>query len=280
MNCTKAIILVAGFGTRRLPITKAVEKSMLPIGNRPIVDYIVEDCLKAGITDIIFVVGEQFNQLQTYYGHNQLLEEYLQGKGKAEQLKMLNELASQARFHYVVQDQHQPYGTAVPVALCADMISEGEQILVLSGDDFIYNADGSSEVKRLVETVEASGATVGLLAARVPQKEVSRYGVIKTESRDGQEFFQRIVEQPKVEQAPSNLINISKYVFDYEAMQAVLQVMKDPPAANGEYQITEVLNICVANNKLVTLVPIEGEYLDGGSREGWLRANNVVFGNN
>lgn len=279
MNCTKAIIPVAGFGTRRLPITKAIEKCMLPIGNRPIVDYVVEDCLKAGITDIIFVVGEQFNQLQTYYGHNQLLEEYLQAKGKTEQLKNVSELATQARFHYVVQDQHQPYGTAVPVALCADMISEGEQVLVLMGDDFIYNADGSSEVKRLVQTVEASGATVGLLAARVPQNEVSRYGVIATESRDGQEFFKHIVEQPKVQDAPSNLINISKYVFDYDAMQAVQQVMKNPPATNGEYQITEVLNICVANNKLVTLVPIKGEYLDGGSREGWLRANNVVFGN-
>src|SRR5687767_1023195 len=101
MKIKKAIIPVAGYGTRRLPITKAVEKCMLPVGNRPIVDYVVEDCLKAGITDIIFVVSEQFEQLQNYYGNNELLEEYLKGKGKTAQLQEVRELARKAKFHYV-----------------------------------------------------------------------------------------------------------------------------------------------------------------------------------
>src|SRR5688572_10023993 len=142
MNCTKAIIPVAGYGTRRLPITKAIEKCMLPIGNRPIVDYVAEDCLKAGITDIILVVGEQFDQMQTYFGRNELLEEYLRGKGKTKELEEIVELAQKAKVHYVVQDQHQPYGTATPVALAANFIEDGEQVLVLMGDDFIYNRDG------------------------------------------------------------------------------------------------------------------------------------------
>jgi UTP--glucose-1-phosphate uridylyltransferase len=269
---------MAGFGTRRLPITKAIEKCMLPVGNRPIVEYVVDDCLRAGITDIIFVVSEQFNQLQTYYGENKILEEYLIGKGKTSQLEQVKELASKANFHYVVQDQHQPYGTAVPVALCADMVQPGEQVLILMGDDFIYNKDGESEAKRLMQAVQDSGATAGLLATRVPKEDVSKYGVIEMSSQDGREFFKRIVEQPNVEDAPSDLINISKYVFDHDMMQAVAQVMENPPAANGEYQIIEALNIYNAQNKPITVVPVTGQYLDCGSVEGWLHANNVVLG--
>ena len=85
MNCTKAIIIIAGYGTRRLPITKSIEKSMLPILNRPVVDYVVEDCIKAGITDIYFVVNKDAVQIRSYYGHNKVLEDYLAGHKKAGQ---------------------------------------------------------------------------------------------------------------------------------------------------------------------------------------------------
>lgn len=274
---TKAIIPVAGYGTRRLPITKAVEKCMLPIGNRPIVDYVVEDCIKAGITDIIFVVSEQFEQLQNFYGRNQLLEEYLRGKGKSAQLDEVINLAEKARFHYVVQDQHQPYGTAVPVSLCAHLINKDENVLVLMGDDFIYRPQGGSEVEHLIKSVESSDAEVGLLAVNVPREEVFKYGVIEMEQKDDHAYFKHMVEQPKVEDAPSTLINISKYVFNYDLMQTVREVMRRPPAANGEYQVIEALNIYVDSGKPVAVVPAEGEYHDGGTVEGWLKANQRVL---
>lgn len=274
---TKAIILVAGYGTRRLPITKAVEKCMLPVGNRPIIDYVVEDCIKAGVTDIIFVVSEQFEQLQSFYGRNQLLEEYLRAKGKTDQLREVVALAEKANFHYVVQDQHQPYGTAVPVALCAHLVEEGERVLVLGGDDFIYRQDGSSEIAHLIETVDASNSQVGLLAVNVPREEVYKYGVIETEQKADASYFKRIVEQPKVDEAPSTLINISKYVFNYELVQATREVMKRPPAANGEFQVIEALNAYVGSGKTVVVVPAKGEFLDGGTVEGWLEANKRVL---
>lgn len=276
INCTKAIIPLAGFGTRRLPITKAIEKCMLPVGNRPIVDYVVEDCIKAGITDIIFVVGEQFNQLQAYYGSNLLLEEYLAHKGKQKELDEVKGLSKKANFHYIVQDQHQPYGTAVPVGLCASLVGRDEQILVMMGDDFIYNADGSSEAKRLIEQVESAGTTAGLLAAHVPKEEVGIYGVIEMRTQDGHDFFAKIVEHPKPEEAPSNLINISKYLFDSQMFDYVKQVLAEPPAPNGEYQIIEALNYYVKAGKSLTVVEAAGEYLDGGNLKGWLHANNRV----
>lgn len=276
MKVKKAIIPVAGYGTRRLPITKAIEKCMLPVGNRPIVDYVVEDCLKAGITDIIFVVSEQFEQLQNYYGNNELLEEYLKAKGKTAQLEEVRSLASKANFHYVVQDQHQPYGTAVPVSLCSHLIEKDENVLILMGDDFIYNANGESEVAGLIDQIESSEAEVGLLAVNVPKQEVFKYGVIETEDKDGFGYFKRVVEQPKVEDAPTTLINISKYLFNHDLMQCVKQVMEREPAANGEFQITEALNLYIESGKKMLVVPAKGDYMDGGTVEGWVAANNRV----
>jgi UTP--glucose-1-phosphate uridylyltransferase len=272
MKCTKAIIPVAGYGTRRLPITKAIEKVMLPVGNRPIVDYVVEDCLKAGVTDIIFVVGEQFDQMQTYFGRNALLEEYLKGRGKTKELEEIVNLAEKARFHYVVQDQHQPYGTAVPVALCAELIDDDEQVLVLMGDDFVYNRDGSSAVKPLLDAAEQAGTTAAMLAVEVPHEDVHLYGVVRAENGN----YQEIVEKPSTEDAPSNLINISKYLFDKEIIEYSKQVVKD--ATDGERLVIDALNRYVEHGKKIVVVPAKGDYLDGGTLAGWLHANRVILG--
>jgi UTP--glucose-1-phosphate uridylyltransferase len=273
MKCTKAIIPVAGYGTRWLPITKAIEKCMLPVGNRPVVDYVIEDCLKAGVTDIIFVVSEQFDQMQTFYGRNALLEEYLKGKNKTKNLDEVIHLAEKAKFHYIVQDQHQPYGTAVPVALCADMIDDDEQVLVLMGDDFIYNRDGSSEVKRLLDAAEQAGTTASMIAVQVPPEDVHLYGVVRAENG----FYQEIVEKPSNEDAPSTLTNPSKYLFDKKLVAYAQEIMKEP-TEHGERYVIDALNRYVANGERIVVVPAKGEYLDCGTIGGWLHANKVVLG--
>lgn len=272
---TKAIILLAGYGTRRLPITKAVEKCMLPIGNRPIVDYVVEDCIRAGVTDITFVVSEQSDQLRTYYGTNQNLHDYLQRVGKHQHIETILEPSKKATFHYVVQTPDMPYGTAVPVALCADMFGESDQVIVASGDDFEFNRDNGSELARLISRVNESGATAGLLATNVPREQTGRYGVIEL---DDNNCFKRIIEGPDPANAPSTLVNISKYLFDKRLFDLTKQVMEEPPAPNGEYQVISALNKYVAEGKQLPVVPIKGAYLDGGTLEGWLHANNVVVG--
>ncbi|HET8669524.1 MAG TPA: sugar phosphate nucleotidyltransferase [Candidatus Saccharimonadales bacterium] len=276
-SCKKAIIPVAGFGTRRLPITKAVEKCMLPVGNRPLIDYVVEDCIKAGVEEFYFVVGEEFQQLKRYYGHNQLLEEYLQRNNKIDALDEILAIGKEARFHYVIQDQHQPYGTAVPIALCSHLIAAEEQVLVAGGDDFIYNENGKSELGRLLEAVANSTATAGMLAATIPREEVSRYGTLQTRP-DGKGYmlFEKVVEHASPETAPSNLINITKFVFDKTMLSLARQVLERPPAANGEYQLTEALNLYAQSGKPIIVLPAEGEYLDGGTTEGWLYANNRI----
>ena len=124
MTITKAIIPVAGWGTRRLPITKSIEKCMLPIGNRPIVDYVVQDCIAAGITDIYFVVSEESSQIQAYYEDNGALNTYLIANGKEDYLPMVAP-PKNVKFHYVVQNTLGKYGTAVTVALVFPKIRHG-----------------------------------------------------------------------------------------------------------------------------------------------------------
>lgn len=267
MTVTKAIIPVAGWGMRRLPITKTIEKCMLPIGNRPLVDYVVQDCLAAGITELIFVVGEDSTQLEEYYRSNIKLNDYLKRNGKESLLPLVAPLKD-VKLHFVTQPSYGKYGTAVPVALAADFVEPGESVVVLMGDDFIWNADGSSEVARLI--AGTPDGACGLLAAEVAPETVSRYGVIE---RDQAGNYVRIVDQPGVDNAPSNLINISKYVLTKEVIDAAANL---PPAHNGEYQLPDAINDYVGAGGQVKVVPAQGQYLDGGSTEGWLHANNVV----
>jgi len=267
---TKAIIPVAGWGTRRLPITKTIEKCMLPIGNRPLVDYVVQDCLKAGITELIFVVGEDSTQLEDYYRSNIKLNDYLKRNGKEDKLPLVAPLEG-VKLHFIIQSSHSKYGTAVPVALAADYVDEGESVVVLMGDDFIWNEDDSSEVARLIESTPEGAC--GLLAARVELKRGGTFGLV-VQDNDG--FYKEIVDQPLVEDnPPSDLVNISKYLLTKEVIDMAADL---PPAHNGEYQLPDAVNNFVTQGGKVKVVPVQGQYLDGGNVDGWLHANNVVVG--
>lgn len=271
-SITKAVIPAGGWGTRRLPITKVIEKSMLPIGNRPLVDYVVSDCLAAGIRDIFFVVSSENSQLRQYYSENKPLNEYLRTNGKADMLPLVTP-PDDARFHYIVQEigPTGKYGTAVPVSMMMPYVKPGESLAVLMGDDFIYHSDGSGETARLIGAASTGGSA--MLGVEVPREYVGRYGVLELNEKD--EFI-RIVEKPSPDQAPSTLINISKYVLNYEALKCVKRYVDADQA--GEYLITDPLNGYVAQGGVLKVVRAAGEYLDGGTLEGWFQANRTVLG--
>src|SRR6266496_1733989 len=273
LRCTKAIIAVGGFGTRWLPLTKAIEKCMLPVGNRPVVDYLVEDCVKAGIKDIYFVVSKQSAQIRQYYGDNEQLYRHLEQKDKAAELERLEKISAQANFHFVVQSPSMPYGTAVPVMLCEQYIQPDEQAVVLMGDNFIWNKDGRSEVAHLLNEVKAAGLTAGMVVAPVPKSEVHKYGIVETAQHHHKRFFKRIVEKPSPKDAPTNLNNVSMYVFDKELF-ACLQHVKP---TKGEYLLVDALNVYARELKRqLTVVVTKGEYLDCGDLPGWQHANQFI----
>lgn len=241
---------------------------MLPIGNRPIVDYVVEDCIKAGINDIIFVVGEQSSQIQNYYGRNIMLEDYLISVEKPDLLDAILPPRN-ITFHYVTQPQNGAYGTAIPVALAAQAYDCSKGAVVLMGDDFIYHPDSSSEVARLIE---AAGEDSALLGVKVADDETSKYGVLKVDENGR---FQMIVEKPSPGNAPSNLINVSKYVMNRKLLDEVIKYARENH--EGEYYITEPINRYTQADGVLNVLEASGQYLDGGTLEGWLEANQTVL---
>jgi UTP--glucose-1-phosphate uridylyltransferase len=270
MVISKAIIPVAGWGTRWLPITKAIEKCMLPIGNRPVVDYVVQDCIKAGITDIYFIVSEDSTQLQAYYGDNGALNTHLVANDKEELLPLVAPLKD-VDFHYIIQPSNSKYGTAIPVGLVAPELRVGESAVVLMGDDFVYNADGSSEVARLLAATPEGGN--GMLGANMPLGTGGRYGELELD--ENSEFI-RIIEKPAQRQSRNTLINVSKYVLNYDLLTAIANYAN--VSLSGEYYITEPINQYVLGGGSIRVVEAHGQYLDSGNVKDWLHANNVVCG--
>jgi UTP--glucose-1-phosphate uridylyltransferase len=274
---TKAIIPVAGFGTRRLPITKAIEKCMLPVGNRPAVDYVVQDCLRAGITDIIFVVGEDFEQLKRYYGHHERLEAYLADQGKQAELEQVRALADQARFHYVVQDPYLPYGTSTAVYVARDFIEEGERFVVAFGDNFFYDHSGGSEVAHLLEAFQQAGSDMAMVGVEIPRERTVNYGVISAREAEGKLLYDHIVERPATpEAAPSNLINASFFVFESGVLPFIAANVET--SAPGERLLITALNAYIHAGNTMVVVKARGHYLDCGKVDEWLQANNYVAG--
>ena len=273
---TKAIIPVAGWGTRRLPITKIIEKSMLPVGNRPLVDYSVQELIKAGVKDIYMVISNtEPCQVQEFYKDNLALNQYLIERGKEDRLKLAKTLPDDVTIHYTVQDPASKYGTAVPIALVVKEYRIDEPVLVFMGDDFIWNPGGESAAEALIK---ASGEKEesAILGVEIPKEKVKKYGVLS--EKDGK--LVGVVEKPEPEEAPSNLINVSKYIMAPELLKKIVKYVDehDFGPKDQEYMVTDPIDEFIKEGGIMRVAPTTGEYLDGGSVEGWLHANNVVCG--
>lgn len=276
MKITKAIIATAGWGTRRLPITKTIEKSMLPVGNRPAIDYIVKECAASGITDIYIVIDEKaHSQIEDYYSPNPELEEYLTVRGKEDQLSLIQTRPDGVNLYFVPQfDLQGRYGTAAPIAQVVEKYNITEPTAVIMGDDFTWSADGTIDLARLIDSIQDDSDSA-LLAVEIPPQNVSRYGVLRVE--DG--LLTGIVEKPTVEAAPSNLINISKYIMSSELLARVVEYYNSHHFGprDQEYMITDPIATHIEAGGKIRVLPAAGEYLDCGTLEGWLHANNTVL---
>ena len=273
---TKAIIPVAGWGTRRLPITKIIEKSMLPVGNRPLVDYSVQELIRAGVKDIYMVISNvEPCQVREFYKDNLALNQYLIDRGKEDRLKLAKTLPDDVTIHYTVQDPAGKYGTAVPIAMVVEEYKIDEPVLVFMGDDFIWNPDGESAAEALIKASGENGDSA-ILGVEIAKDKVEKYGVLS--EKDGNLIG--VVEKPKPEEAPSNLINVSKYIMSPDLLTRIVEYVKnhDFGPLDQEYMVTDPIDDFIKEGGVIRVAPTTGEYLDGGSVEGWLHANNVVCG--
>ncbi len=231
---TKAVVPAAGLGTRFLPATKATPKEMLPVVDKPAIQYVVEEAVSAGLDDVLMITGRSKRSIEDHFDRNYELEEALAAKGDKEGLELIRESYELATVHYVRQGDPKGLGHAV---LCAAKHVGNHAFAVLLGDDFIHPEDGL--LQRMLEVRAAYGGTVVALM-EVESDQVSSYGCAAIEETGENDVVMvtDLVEKPAPEDAPSNWIVIGRYVCD-PAVFGVLETT--PPGRGGEIQLTDAL---------------------------------------
>ena len=256
-----------------LPITAAVQKELLPVLERPVIDYVVADCIAAGATNIIFVIRPGSRSLQDYYVGNPSLESHLKRFKKVKALEKLEALHDSATFSFIEQPDGAGYGTAVPLVVAIPHLPKDDAVLVCAGDAFTWNTDGTSDMAGMVKMFVESNADGAIMGLELPDEELHKYGVLGVDKRDGIEYLTEFVEKPAPGTAPSNLANSALYIMTPGLMKYVLAVK--PNQTNGEYYLTDAL-IAAAKDRQIAIHRATGEWLDAGNIDGWLHANMTV----
>ncbi|WP_407398172.1 UTP--glucose-1-phosphate uridylyltransferase GalU [Anaerovibrio sp.] len=260
----KAVIPAAGFGTRFLPATKATPKEMLPIVDKPTIQYIVEEALESGIEEILIISGHAKRAIEDHFDSAPVLEAMLEEKHKDDLLAMVRETAD-INIHYIRQKHMRGLGDAI---LCARSFMGGEPFAVLLGDDVVYN-EGKPALKQLIDVHESYGGSV-LGCQLVPDDKVSSYGVVAGEQIAGAGLLKvtDMIEKPSIEEAPSNMAVLGRYIIS----SSIFDILENtPPGKGGEIQLTDALKV-LANNEPVWAFNFEGKRYDVGDKLGFLKA--------
>ena len=261
---TKAVIPAAGLGTRFLPATKACPKEMLPIVDKPTIQYIIEEALASGIKDILIISGHNKRAIEDHFDHNPELEVNLKEHGKTELLEKVKAIAD-INIHYIRQKEPKGLGHAI---LCAKAFVGDEPFAVLLGDDVVYN-DENPCLKQLIDVYNATGSSV-LGCQTVPQEKVSSYGIVASEATDNEGIFKvnDMVEKPAISEAPSSLAMLGRYVITPE----IFTILENTaPGRGGEIQLTDALKV-LAKQENMYAYDFVGRRYDVGDKEGYLEA--------
>jgi UTP--glucose-1-phosphate uridylyltransferase len=262
----KAVIPAAGLGTRFLPATKSMPKEMLPIVDKPIIQYVVEEAVASGITDIIIITSANKRSLEDHFDYPYELEKKLEDSGKFKQLEEVRKIAGMANYIYI--RQRGPYGNASPV-LSAKHIINDEPFAVLWGDEFIHS--NPPRLKQMMDVYEKYGKSV-ISAVRIPNKEdVSKYGIADVEEVEDKVFrIKQIIEKPKLNEAPSNLATHGAYIFTPEIFPFIKNLK---PGKGGEVWLVDAINELMKVDTVYAKEIAGGEYYDTGNKFDYLRAN-------
>lgn len=257
----KAIIPVAGLGTRFLPVTKSVPKEMLPIVDVPTIEYIVKEAVDSGIEEILFVASPYKSSIENYFDHHYELEERLKISNKTEQLKKVLKPISMAKFMFLRQGE--PLGTGHAIKICKNFIN-GEPFAVLYGDDIIDSSVPC--LKQMMNMYEEYDCNV-LCALKLNDKEIPSKGIIEYE--DNNELrVKRLVEKPKLEEAPSKYGTIGRYILKPEIFDELDKI----ELKNGEYLLTDAFELLMKYQPFYAC-KLNGNYYDIGNQFGYLRCN-------
>ncbi len=260
----KAVIPAAGLGTRFLPATKAQPKEMLPIVDKPAIQYVVEEAVQSGIEDILIITGRGKRAIEDHFDKSAELEGYLWSKDKMEELRTVQQISEMARIFYVRQKEPLGLGHAV---LCAKEYINDDDFAVLLGDDIVVSDTPCT--KQLVDVFKKRGRSV-VAVEEIPSSEAHLYGIVSgREIDDDLLVIEEITEKPPRGQAKSNLASMGRYFFS----PAIFEYLgKTRPDAKGEIQLTDAIEL-MAQEEEVLALRYKGRRFDIGSNLGWIVAN-------
>jgi len=264
----KAVLPAAGLGTRFLPATKAQPKEMLPLVDKPLIQYVVEECVASGIENIIIVTGRGKNSIEDHFDSSPELEKFLESKGKADQAEMVRSISNMVHFSYTRQKE--PLGLGHAVLAARELVGD-EPFAVLLGDVIIPGPHPAT--RQLMDVYEQTG--IGTIAVEeVPREKTSLYGIVACAPENRGSWggrllrVQGLVEKPPPAEAPSNLAVTGRYVLPPEAFDCLART---PPGRGGEIQLTDGLRLLTSEMGLYALV-YEGQSYDAGDKLGFLKA--------
>ena len=269
MNIKKAVFPVAGFGTRFLPATKATPKEMLPIVDKPLIQYAVEEAAKIGVEEFIFITHHAKSAIDKHFKNNENLYETLIKQGKQDLADSIKDIGG-ANAKFISVDQGEPKGLGHAIGCASDLIEEGEFFAVILADDLIFS-EGPNVLEQMRDQAEKYNKQV-LALEKIPQKDISKFGVVNPNSTDGRiSHLSGIVEKPSAADAPSDLAVVGRYIFKKDIF---LHIDNDNVGKNGEIQITDAI---MSNIEDFVGYEFHGERFDCGSKIGYLKAN-IAYG--
>lgn len=257
----KAIITVAGFGTRFLPMTRAIPKEMLPIIDKPIVQYIVEELAASGIEEIIFVTNWQKKSIEDHFDQSYELEHQLVAQGKKQLVEDMKKISRLAKFIYVRQVEG--YGNALPLVTAKDLIGE-EPFIYAFADDLVKS--NIPFAQQLINSYHQHGHSV-IGVQEVAPTEVSKYGIVKLKAKTN--LLSSIIEKPSPESAPSQLASFGRYLFTPEIFKVLSKVKQ---GKNNEYWIADAIDLLTKKSKIATCKVENGRWLTTGDPINYMEA--------
>lgn len=262
---TKVVIPAAGFGTRFLPATKSLPKEMFPIVDTPTLQYVVEEAVKSGITDVLIILGKNKKCIEDHFDYAVELENLLAKAGKNAEIKVVRDIADMANFHYIRQKEMKGSGHAI---LLAKAFVGNEPFGVIYGDDVVYNPN-SPALSQLIKAYETTGKTI-VGCQNVPREEATKYGVVQPGLVKGRYTeIKGFVEKPPIDKLPSTLASMGRYVLTPDIFD-ILETT--PPSPSGEIYLTDAI-LTLANTSGAYAYDFEGKRYDVGDKVGYIEAS-------
>ena len=261
----KAVIPAAGLGTRFLPATKAQPKEMLPIVDKPTLQYIIEEAVASGVEEILIITGRNKKSIEDHFDKSVELELELENKGKTELLEIVRNISNMVNIHYIRQKEPKGLGDAI---YCARYFIGDEPFAVMLGDDIVDNEGGKPCLKQLIDAYEKYETTI-LGVQEVSKEDTDKYGIVDgTKVAEDVYKVKDLVEKPEPEKAPSNVAILGRYIITPEIFDILSEL---PPGKNSEIQLTDALEKLSEKKDMYAYV-FEGKRYDLGDKHGFLQA--------